>query len=482
MAEQSLKTTTLKGTGWSFADNLANQGVTFLVGLILARLLSPEEYGLIGIITIFINVFSSIVDSGFSNALIRKNDSNNADYNTVFWSNLVISIALVIVLFVCSNPIAVFFRQPQLKLLTQVMSSILVINAFAIIQRTLFVKAIDFKTQTKASLIASISSGIVGVILAVRGFGVWSLVWQQIIRQGLNTLFLWIFSKWRPKLFFSWESFKSLFNFGWKLMVSTLINTIWNELYKVVIGKTYTANSLGLYTRAEQFSNIFSSNITNVVNRVTYPVLSSIQDDAQRLKNAYRRIIKTSMLITFSLMLGLVGVADNFVYVLVGPQWHDCVPMLQILCFTMMLYPLHAINLNMLQVQGRSDLFLKLEIIKKIAAIGPLLLGIFVGVYWMLISGVIVGFYSYYLNASYSGRFIDYSIQEQMKDILPSFVISLVMSFLVYLESYLHLSPFILLPIQIISGFFIIVGLCELIKLPEYIELKDFVKARYNSL
>lgn len=393
---QSLKSKTIKGVSWSFIDSISGQGITFLIGLVLARLLTPEDYSLLGIIVIFISVFNTIVDSGFSNALIRKNDATDKDYNTVFVSNLVISIILCATLYLSASAIAAFFNRPPLTDLLKVMSFIIIINAFAIIQRTILMKRIDFKTQTKVSVISSVTSGTVGIGMALAGYGVWSLVGQQLSRQGLNTLLLWIYAKWYPGLQFSIESFKELFGFGWKILASCIIATIWNEIYQVVIGKCYAPATLGQYTRAQQFASIFSTNINTVIQRVSYPVLSSIQDDKVRLKVAYKRIIKISMLPTFVFMLGMAGCAKSMIQVLVGDQWLPAVPFLQIICFQMMLYPLHSLNLNMLQVEGRSDLFLKLEIIKKIIALVPVLLGIFVGIYWMLIGSVFTGWIAYY--------------------------------------------------------------------------------------
>jgi len=482
VAEESLKNKTVKGASWSFIDSIAGQGITFLVGLVLARLLTPEEYGLIGIIIIFIAVFNSIVDSGFSNALIRKNDAKDIDYNTVFISNLVLSVVLFGVLYISAPGISNFFNQPQLIPLLRVMGSIVIINAFAIILRTILVKKVDFKTQTKVSLISSITSGVVGIGMAVGGLGVWSLVGQQISRQFLNSAFLWIYSRWYPKLQFSIQSFKELFTFGWKLLVSSLIDTVWREIYQVIIGKCYGPVALGQYTRAQQFASICSSNLTTVVQRVSFPVLSSVQDDKERLKNGYKRIIKVAMLVTFVLMLGLAAVAKPLVLSLIGEQWLPCVPFLQIICLQMMLYPLHSLNLNMLQVQGRSDLFLKLEIIKKIIAIGPLLLGIFVNIYWMLGGSVVTGCIAYYLNAYYSGPFLNYSIKEQVKDILPSFGVAVAMAVPVYAMSFIPLNPFILLPLQILSGAIITLVICEATKLPEYIELKGIVMPIINKI
>lgn len=478
---EGIRNKAIKGVGWSFADNILNQGVTFLVGLVLARLLSPEEYGLIGIIAIFIAVFNSIVDSGFSNALIRKNDAGDADYNTVFITNMVMSVLLFCVMFFGAPVIASFFNRPQLIPLTKVMASVVIINAFAIIQRTILVKKVDFKTQTKVSAIASVASGVVGIGMASGGLGVWSLVGQQLSRQFLNSLFLWVFAKWYPKLHFSLKSFKELFNFGWKLMVSGLIDTVWREIYQVVIGKFYSPATLGQYTRAHQFGSIFSTNLTAVVQRVSYPVLSEIQDDVPKLKNAYKKVIKVTMLITFCCMLGLAAIAEPMIVSLIGDQWLPAVPFLQILCFSMMLYPLHAINLNMLQVQGRSDLFLRLEIIKKIIAVVPLLLGIFVNIYLMLFGSVITGFIAYYLNAFYSGKFLNYSILEQVRDIIPSFIIAMIMAVSVWGISFINLPSVALLAIQLSAGVVMIVLLCELVRLDSYLEIKHIALTFINK-
>lgn len=477
----AIRNKTVRGVGWSFADNILNQGITFLVGIVLARLLTPQEYGLIGIITIFISVFNSIVDSGFSSALIRKKDAGDVDFNTVFLSNLGLSLILFGVLFLSAPAIASFFGQPQLVPLTRVMGSVILINAFALIQRTLLVKRVDFKTQTKISFIAAIVSGAVGIVMALKGFGVWSLVGQQISRQLMNSTFLWVWARWYPSLKFSVQSFRELFGFGWKLLVSGLIDTLWREMNQVIIGKFYSASTLGQYTRAQQFTNIFSTNLTSVVQRVSYPVLSEISDEKERMKLVYQKIIKVTMLVTFCCMLGLAAIAEPMVVTLIGEQWLPAVPLLQILCFQMMLYPLHAINLNMLQVQGRSDLFLKLEIIKKIIGTVPLLLGIFINIYWMLWGSVVTGFISYYLNAFYSGRFLDYSIWQQVRDILPSFTVASVMAAAVYALSYVEAVPLVLLASQVLAGVVLVVALCEIFRVEAYMEIKIIVMSYINK-
>lgn len=482
MAEQSLKSKTVKGLGWSAVDNIGKAGITFIVSIVLARLLSPEEYGLIGILTIFVNVFNEIVDSGFTSALIRKKDAKEVDFCTVFYTNLVVSVFMAALLYLAANPIASFFNRPELVELTQVMSCIVVINAFCFVQKARTTKNIDFKTQSKVTYISYTLSGIIGILLAVKGFGVWALVWQQISAQLFTAISFWIFNKWMPKLIFSWESFKEMWTFGWKLLVSSLIDTTWKEIYQVVVGKCYSPATLGLYTRAKQFSQLFSSNLTAIIQRVSYPVLSSIQDDKPRLKSAYQRVIKTTMLPTFVCMFGMAAVAKPMILVLLGEKWTGCIPFLILICIHGSLYPLHAINLNMLKVQGRSDLFLKLEIIKKLVSLGPLLLGVFIDIYLMVGCSIITSCFNYYLNAYYSGPYLSYSIKEQVKDILPSLFVAIVMAIPVGAMQFININPFILLPLQIIIAALIVITICEKRQLPEYLEIKGIAMPIINKV
>jgi len=469
---ESLKNKAVHGAKWSFIDNISNSGVTFLVGLILARLLTPAEYGIMAMIAIFIAVSNSIVDSGFSNALIRKVRIEKVDYNTVFLFNLIVSIVLYILLYVAAPAISLFFKEPVLIDVLRVIGLILIVNALGIIPRTILVRGIDFKTQTKVSIISSVSSGLVGVGMAIVGFGVWSLVWQQLSRQILNSLFLWIFCKWMPQWEFSVKSFKEMFGFGYKLLLSGLLDTLYKNVYYVVIGRCYSSAQLGQYTRAEQFNTIFSSNLTSIVQRVSYPVLSSIQEEPERLREAYRQIIKTTMLVTFACMLGLAAVAKPLIIILIGEKWLTAVSFLQIICFSGMLYPLHAINLNILQVKGRSDLFLKLEIIKKTIAVFPILIGIFYGIEYMLWGSVLTSFIAYFLNSHYSADLIRYSTIEQIKDVLPVFAVSLTIAAVMWLFSLLDISVYIQLPIQIIVGLTLAFAVYERLRLPEYLEVK----------
>lgn len=445
------------------------------MGLVLARLLTPEEYGIMAMITIFIAISNSIIDSGFSNALIRKTRIERVDYNTVFYFNLTVSILIYVLLHLAAPAISVFFKEPVLLAVIRIIGWVLIINALAIIPRTQFVRNVDFKTQTKVSLISSISSGVIGIGMALGGMGVWSLVGQQLSRQFLNTLFLWVYSKWHPVWEFSTESFKELFGFGSKLLLSGLLNTIYKNIYYIVIGRFYTSAQLGQYTRAEQFNMIFSSNLTSVVQRVSYPVLSSIQEEPERLREAYRKVIKITMLITFACMLGLAAVAKPLILILIGEKWLPAVYFLQIICFSGMLYPLHAINLNILQVKGRSDLFLKLEIIKKIIAVGPIVVGIVYGIECMLWGGVLISFIAYFLNSYYSANLINYPTSEQIKDILPTFLTSFVVAVFMWSVSFWNISVYALLPIQILVGISLALFIYERLYLDEYLEVKQLV-------
>ena len=311
--------------------------------------------------------------------------------------------------------------------------------------------------------------------MALLGFGVWSLVAQQLSSYTLRTLLLWLVNKWIPQLRFSLASFHELFGFGWKMMVGGLLNTVWTELYQVVVGKYYSIATLGQYTRAKQFSTLFSTNLTSVIERVTYPVLSNIQDDKERMVAAYRKMIKTTMFVTAISMFFLGAISEPLLYCLIGPQWHEAATYLPFICVVGSLYPLHAINLNMLQVQGRSDLFLILEIIKKIIGLGPLFVGAFVGIMPMLYVSILTGIIYYFLNSYWTGKFLGYSSWMQIKDVAHSYEIACVVVLSIYFLKYIPLSFWIILPIQIVVGGFVLICMCELIKLPEYMEIKSIV-------
>lgn len=474
---ESLKDKTVKGVGWSAADAFLGQGVTFLVGIVLARKLSDVEYGLIGIVLIFTTVLSGIVDSGFSTALIRKKDTTNDDYNTMFITNMMMSVLLFGLLWLSSPLIAHFFERPELVSLTRVMGLILIFQALSITQVTILTKRIDFKTKTKASLVAAVSSGIIGIGMAYMGYGVWSLVGQQLANKLLYSICLWVLNRWWPNFTFSKNSFHYMWGFGWKMMLSGILNNIWNQLYQVVVGKFYSPATLGQYTRSKEYANIFSANFTSIIQRVTYPALAEVQDDKERLVTAYRKIIKASMFITAICMITLGAVAEPFIYCLIGPKWHEAATYLPLICISMSLYPLHAINLNMLQVQGRSDIFLYLEIVKKILGIGPILLGIFINIYWMLIGTIIIGIISFFLNSYYTGKRLDYSSWMQIKDVAPSYGVAFIIAVAVYFLKYLPISFWFILPLQILVGGSLFYHVCNRMHMQEYYEVKNIAQS-----
>lgn len=482
MAEQSLKDKTVKGVAWSGIDNVAQFGVSFLVSIVLARLLSPDDYGLIGIISIFTAVCTTLVNGGFTTALIRKKDATDDDYNTAFIVNLAVSLLLYIVIYLFSPFIADFFHREELVALTRVSSLGMIIGALALVQQTRLTKRIDFKSQTKITIVASVVSGIVGIVMAFWGFGVWSLVAQSLTSQGLRTILLWGANKWVPQLRFSSASFHELFGFGWKMMVSGLLDTVWKELYQVVVGKFYSPATLGQYTRAKQFSTLFSRNLTMVIQRVTYPVLSNIQNDKERLISAYRRIIKVTMFVTTISMFFLGAISEPLLYCLIGPKWHEAATYLPLICITGSFYPLHAINLNMLQVQGRSDLFLGLEIVKKIIGILPLSVCFMYGVMPMLYVSVLTTIICYFLNSYFPGKLLGYSSWMQIKDIAPSYGLATLVVLCVFFLKYLPISYWIVLPLQIILGFVVLICVCQKKKMEEYEELKRMVEPYYKKI
>ena len=478
----TLRQKTLSGLKWSFADSFVNQGIQFLVGIILARLLSPSEFGLIGMITVFIAISQTFIDSGFTQALIRKNDCTQKDYSTVFYFNLLVGLVFYIILFFSAGTISNFYKEPQLLLLVRVLGINLLINAAGLIQRTILTKKINFKLQTKISIIASILSGIVAITMAYMGFGVWSLVCKTITQNILITLLLWLWNKWKPLLIFSFISFKEMFSFGSKLLLSGLIDTIYNNVYYLIIGKIFSAKELGYYTRADQFNKLPSSNLSSIIQRVSYPVLSKIQDDIVDLKKAYQKLIKSTMFVTFISMVGMAAMAKPLILTLIGTKWLPAVPYLQLLCFAGMLYPLHALNLNMLSVKGRSDLFLKLEIIKKLLAVPIITIGIFWGIKEMIVGLIINSFIEYFLDSYWSGKLVNYPVKEQVKDILPSFLLALFMGIIMALPAYLlsFYHDFILL-IQITIGGFIIITFSKLFKIEAYMEIRGIIIGRLKK-
>lgn len=473
-----LKKKTVKGVLWSSVERFSVQGVQFVVMIVMARLLTPEDYGLVGMLAIFLAVSQSLIDSGFSQALIRKLNRTETDNSTVFYFNIVVGAVLYLILYLIAPAISRFYETPDLVPVMRVMCLGVMINSLSVVQRALYTVRIDFRTQAKASMSAAIVSGIVGITMAYKGFGVWSLVAQQLVNLSVNTVLLWIFSRWYPKLTYSWGSFRELFSFGSKLMVSGLIDTLYKNIYTLVIGKVYNAYSLGYYTRASQFSEFPSSNVTGILQRVTYPIMCEIQDDDTRLGSVYRRFLRISAYMVFPLMLGLAAVAHPFVEIFIGSQWNYCADLLQILCFSMMWYPIHAINLNLLQVKGRSDLFLKLEIIKKIIGVCVLCVTVPLGLKAMCYGSIASSLIGLVINTHYTGKIIGVGFMIQMQDLRPSLLLSLAMFVAVLVVVNYIDSIYLQLAFGMIAGVAIYMFASHILRLSELKELIALIKRK----
>lgn len=476
---ESLKKKTVKGTIWSSIERFSVQAIQFVVMIFMARILTPADYGVVGMITIFIAISQSLVDSGFSQALIRKQDRTQIDNSTVFFFNVGVGLILYFTLFFCAPAIARFYDQPILVPVTRLVAISLPLNSLAVVQRALLTVNIDFKTQAKASFIAAICTGAVGLSLAYTGWGVWAIVWSQITSVTVNVTLLWVFAKWRPAWLYSWKSFRQLFGFGSKLLASGLIDTTYQNLYLIVIGKFFQATELGFYTRAKQFSDFASVNITGIFQRVSYPVLCTIQDDDSRLRDVYRKILKTSAFVIFPLMTGLAGVANPMILTFLTEKWIFAAILLVPICLAAMWYPVHAINLNVLQVKGRSDLFLKLEIWKKIIGVCIIAGTVPLGLYWMCWGSVLISILALIINTHYTGKLLNLGFLSQMKDLLPILLLSLAMGTAVYFTvNYLPVHTGIAMVIGLVEGFIIYAGLAKLLKFREFSELLAIVKKK----
>lgn len=475
LKEDSLKGKTLKGIVWSSVERFSVQFVSFLVTLAIARVLSPDDYGLVGMLAIFTAVAQSLIDSGFSQALIRKQDRNEIDSSTVFYFNIVVSFILYLLLYVAAPWVSKFYHEPLLCDLMRVLCLVVIINSFAVVQRAIYTAKINFKPQAKASSIAAIVSGAIGIWMAYHGYGVWTLVWQQLLNAIINTALLWFYSNWRPQWVYSWPSFRGLFSFGSKLMASGLLDTVYNNMYALVIGKVFNAAGLGHYAQADRFTKLPSSNITGILQRVTYPVLCKIQDDDERLREDYRKLLRLSAFIIFPLMCLLAGISYPLVELLIGEKWHFAATLIIPLCFNMMWYPIHAINLNLLQVKGRSDLFLRLEIIKKIIGVTVLVISIPFGLLFMCYSGVVTSLIALIINTYYTGKLIHVDFIMQMKDLSAVLLTSLLMFVIVFILLPFFDAKIIQLVVGVVLGVSFYLGTVYLLNFRELQYLKSLL-------
>ena len=444
--------------------------------IIMARILTPEDYGLVGMLTIFIAISQSLVNSGFSQALIRKQDRSEVDNSTVFYFNIGVGLVLYLLLFLCAPLIARFYNEPILVPLTRLISVSVLINSFVVVQRALLTVRIDFKTQAKASSAAAVVSGAVGITMAYTGSGVWSIVWYQLTNLTVNVGLLWILSPWRPQWIYSWKSFRELFSFGSKLALSGVLESLYQNIYLMIIGKVFKASDLGYYTRAHQFAEFPSSNVSGIIQRVTFPILCSIQDDDERLRSVYRRFLRLSAFIVFPLMIGLAAVAHPFILLVLKEQWEFAAVLLQIICLGMMWYPIHAINLNYLIVKGRSDLFFRLEVIKKIQGVIILCVTIPLGLEAMCYGSIVSSLLSLIWNTYYNGKFLNMSIFKQLHDFSPILLLSGVMYIGARSVAYFMGNDLTSLICSVATGAAIYIGGAFLFRFPEIKELKELKK------
>lgn len=475
---ESLKHRTFKGTIWSSVERFSVQGISFIVMIIMARVLTPDDYGLVGMLTIFIAVAQSLVDSGFSNALIRKLDRSETDNSTVFYFNIIVGTLLYVILFFCAPLIADFYNEPLLIPMTRLISLSIPINSLVVVQRALLTINLDFKTQAKASLTAAIIAGAIGITMAYTGFGVWAIVWHQLVSLVVNICLIWVFSNWHPRLVYSWSSFRELFGFGSKLAISSIISTLYDNIYLIVIGKVFRAADLGYYTRASQFAQFPSSNLTGIIGRVTYPVLCTIQHDDDRLRIVYRRFLRLSAFIVFPLMIGLAAIAKPLILILLKEKWMFASTLLSIICFSMMWYPIHAVNLNLLQVKGRSDLFLKLEIIKKIIGVAILCTTVPLGLVAMCYGSIASSILCLVVNTHYTGKLIQVGFLIQMRDLLPSLGYSLSMGVLVWLIVHGLPHPWLQLTGGVIFGIVYFLLITKITHSQDLRELLSFINTK----
>lgn len=427
MAEENLKRATKKGLFWSTVSNLANQGIRFIFGIILARLLSPDVYGVIGILAVFISIVSVFIDCGFSQALIRKQERTQTDFSTEFYFNIGVGILGYAILFASAPFIADFYNMDILTPVLRVLGLGVVINSLCVVQSAQFSIRLDFKTPAKIAVGTQLFSGVIGIALAYSGLGVWALVAQQVMGGFLNAVLLWILAGWRPTMEFSKSSFKYLWGYGSKILGASLIQQTYDNIYPLVIGKFFSPASLGQYSRAQGFASLPSGNLSGILGSVTFPILSKINNDQEKLVATYRRMIKSTAFIVFPLMIGMAAVASPMVRMLLNEQWYECIPLLQLLCLALLWQPLSSLQLNVLKIIGRTDVVLKLELYKRSFGLVTIFASIPLGIIGMCVGFIIFYLYSFCMNTYYISKTLGFLFTEQIKDLLPTFLNSLVM-------------------------------------------------------
>lgn len=463
----SLGQKALGGFFWTFTSSVGNKIITLVISTILARLLMPKDFGLVAMIYIFFQVSKSLMESGFAQALIREKDITERDKSTVFYINIIISTLLLIILWFSAPFIAKFFEAEILIDLVRFMSLSLIFQALSIVQGANLNHGLAFKNLTKITLTSDVFTGVVAVILAFYGFGVWALAIKYVSHSFFKTMMFYIINPWYPKKFISKESAQRLFGFGSKLLISGIINKVYENIYKIIIGKYFDVATLGFFTQAQLYLDHITQGVTTTIQNVTYPILSKTNNDDTRLKIAYRKIIIATSYFLFPLVVGIGVLAEPLILTLIGEKWTKSIPFLQILCLSGILFHLHNINLNILKVKGRSDLFLKLEIIKRFLLTIAIIIGLQYGIWGLLIGRVINSYISLLINMYYTNKFIGYSYKDQFKDLLPIIIYTIPMFILIFL--FLHTTSFSAI-INLLVG--IIIGIFS------YLLLTYFLKSR----
>lgn len=476
----SLRNRSISGIIWTFSQQIGGQLVNFFISIILARILLPEEFGLIGMITVFIAVGTTLMSAGMPQSLIRTTNANDDDYSTVFFINLIVSLLIYFLIYWSAPYIADFYKENVLTEILRVISLVIVIGAFSAVQRTKLTKEMNFKVQFVIQLPSLILSGILGIVLAYKNFGVWSLVFMQLTKSILSTIQFWIYSKWRPKMRFNLIKLKYHFNFGYKLTISGLINTLYENMYHVIIGKYFSSADLGFYTRANSTKQLPVSNISAAINKVTYPMFAEIKNDNKRLKNAFSLVMQQVLFWVVPILIGAAVIAEPLFRLVFTEKWLPAVPMFQLLCVVGIMFPINSYNLSILNVKGRSDLFLRLEVIKKSYTVIGVLLMVPFGIYALLYFQIFASFIGFIINSYYSGRFIDFTVFEQIKKVTPIFILGVLMGAACFaLDTIwvkLGLHDWLRVSITSILGLFVYLSLSRIFKLAPLQEFLSMIK------
>ena len=476
MGESNIKQKTFSGFFWRFAERCGAQGVNFMVSIILARLLLPKDYGIVALATVFISVLQVFVDGGLGNALIQKLDADDTDFSTVFYFNIIMCSIIYAGMFSAAPFIADFYGNKLITSVVRVLSLTIIISAINNVQQAYVSRNLLFKRFFFSTIGGTIGSAVLGIAMAYMGFGVWALVVQQLTNLFVDTLILWITVKWRPKKVFSIARLKTLYTYGWKLLVSGLIDTVYNNIEQLIIGKLYSASDLAYYNKGRQFPNLAIININTSIDSVLFPAISASQENKDKVKQITRRSIQISSYVVWPIMVGMMVCARPLVSIILTDKWLDSVVYLQIFCIAYAFYPVHTSNLNAIKAIGRSDVFLKLEIIKKIIGLTGILIAVPLGVKVIAITYVIISIISAFVNAAPIRILLGYIYREQIRDMLPAIILSLIMGGCCTSIMLLKLSNIVTLIIQVVVGVLVYMGISKLLKIDSFEYLISFLK------